>query len=106
MDDTHELREQLARAWRTTLDVAIDQGIPLRAVIETMVTVAHARFAETFGPAAAANYLQLLAEQLRDIEQSDTERLIKGDPSFSFVNDGDVEMAIDPNWLVDGKPFK
>ncbi|GJE57608.1 MULTISPECIES: hypothetical protein [Methylobacterium] len=103
MDDTRELRERLTRAWQTTLEVAIEQGMPARAVIETMVTVAHERYSDCFGLAAAANYLQLLAEQLRDIEKNDTESLISGDEALVFASGEDVEMAIDPNWLVDGK---
>ncbi|WP_244612397.1 hypothetical protein [Methylobacterium haplocladii] len=106
MDDTHQLREQLSRAWQTTLDAAIAQGMPTLAVIETMSAVAHARFADSFGPAAAANYLQLLAEQLRDIEQNETGNLISGEQPQDFVSEGDMEMALDPNWLVGDKSFE
>ncbi|MGU3539292.1 hypothetical protein [Methylobacterium sp. A54F] len=100
MDDTLELREQLARAWRTTLEAAIDRGTPPQAVIETMAAVAHARFAESFGPAAAASYLQLLAEQLRDIERQETRDLVRGDEAEAPPQATPFEFALDPNWLV------
>ena len=81
MDDTHQLREQLVRAWRAVLDRVVDGGAPAQAAIETMATVAHDRFADSFGSAAAANYLQLLAEQLREIDRKETETLIEGEGS-------------------------
>lgn len=79
LEDTLELRERLALAWRSTLDGVIERGAPEQAAVETMVEVAHARFAESFGPAAAANYLQLLAEQLRDVDRNETAQLMQGE---------------------------
>lgn len=79
MDDTHALREQLARAWRITLETAIEQGMPERAVVETMAAVAQARLVASFGPAAAASYLQLMAEEMREIDQNETAMLVCGD---------------------------
>ncbi|ACA20468.1 hypothetical protein M446_6200 [Methylobacterium sp. 4-46] len=79
LEDTLELREQLAQAWRAVFDGAIARGSPPEAVVETMASVAHARFAELFGASAAATYLQLLSEQLRDIDRGETERLVNGE---------------------------
>lgn len=103
MDDTPELREQLSHAWRSTLDAAVANGAPPQAVIETMVEVAHACFAEAFGATAAASYLQLLAEQLRAGERSETDELVRGQPeerpTRSFMP-AEAEALIDPDWLT------
>lgn len=99
MDDTLQLREQLAYAWRETLDRVIERGAPAQVVIETMAAVAHNRFAESFGPAAAANYLQLLAEQLRDIDRKETETLIEGEappPADAGPSHADFGLA----WMM------
>ncbi len=103
MDDTPELREQLSHAWRSTLDAAVANGAPPQAVIETMVEVAHACFAEAFGATAAASYLQLLAEQLRAGERCETDELVRGQPeerpTRSFMP-AEAEALIDPDWLT------
>jgi hypothetical protein len=101
LDDTPEIREQLSRAWRSTLDAAVANGAPPQAVVETMVTVAHECFAEAFGATAAASYLQLLAEQLRAGERCETDELVRGQaeerPSRTFMP-ADAEALIDPDW--------
>ena len=105
MDDTHELREQLTRAWRQVLDAAVANGAPPQAVIETMASVAHESFANTFGPSAAASYLQLLSEQLRDIERSETDFLVRGEDPAPSTGPIDIEALIDPAWLTRDELF-
>ncbi|MFD0938479.1 hypothetical protein [Methylobacterium trifolii] len=108
MDDTLELRQQLARAWHSVLDAAVERGTPTQAVIETMAAVAHERFAESFGPAAAASYLSLLAEQLRDAERSQTDFLVRGDDAPTRPPPpapDDLDAMIDPNWLTRDELF-
>lgn len=101
VNDTVEFREQLASAWRTTLDAAIERGAPPQVAIETMAAVAHTRFAESFGPLAAANYLQLLAEQLRDVDREETTTLIRGEQPEPHIPEGVV--SLDLGWpLRDG----
>lgn len=80
MDDTLQLREELGRAWRRVLTGAVERGFPAQAVVETMAQVAHERFSDLFGPQAAASYLQLLAEQLRAVDQSEAVSLVRGAP--------------------------
>jgi hypothetical protein len=101
IEDTLALREQLSQAWRAVLDAAIDRGSPPQAVIETMVTVAHERFADLFGASAAATYLQLLAEQLRDVDHAEAEILVRGETSTAPAVE-DEEPLIDPAW-IDGE---
>lgn len=105
MDDTLELRDQLVRAWHSVLDAAVERGTPLQAVIETMATVAHERFSDSFGAAAAANYLQLLAEQLRDIDRSETDRLVCGDDAPKTRGPIEIEPIIDPAWMTRDELF-
>lgn len=78
VEDTLELRQELARAWHAVLAGAVERGCPPQAVVETMAAVAHERFAELFSPQAAASYLQLLAEQLRAVDQDETVSLVRG----------------------------
>lgn len=101
MDDTLELREQLCQAWRRVLDAAVGNGAPPQAVIETMASVAHQCFAEAFGPAAAASYLQLLAEQLRDVERSETDQLVRGEEGDAQAP-GPSPIDLDADWLMRG----
>ena len=101
MDDTPEIRDQLSRAWRSTLDAAVSNGAPPQAVIETMVEVAHHCFAEAFGATAAASYLQLLAEQLRAGERCETDERVRGAPEESTARTfmpAAAEALIDPDW--------
>lgn len=106
MDDTLELRDQLSRAWRQVLDAAVANGAPPQAVIETMASVAHESFANAFGAAAAASYLQLLSEQLRDLERSETDRLVLGnDEPRPAATPIDLEALIDPAWLTQDHLF-
>ncbi|MGV7030615.1 hypothetical protein [Methylobacterium symbioticum] len=106
MDDTLELRDQLARAWRQVLDAAVENGAPPQAVIETMASVAHETFATVFGAAAAASYLQLLAEQLRDLERSETDRLVRGEDGPEPASDPvEADTPIDPAWLTQDTLF-
>ena len=106
MDDTLELRDQLSRAWRQVLDAAVANGAPPQAVIETMASVAHESFANAFGAAAAESYLQLLSEQLRDLERSETDRLVLGnDEPRPAATPIDLEALIDPAWLTQDHLF-
>lgn len=105
VDDTLELRDQLTRAWHSVLDAAVERGTPPQAVIETMAAVAHDRFAESFGPAAAASYLQLLAEQLRDAERTETDRLVRGEDEPPAARPTAAESMIDPAWLTRDELF-
>ncbi len=98
MDDTFDLRERLSRAWRAVFDNAVEAGSPPEAVVETMTAVAHARFAELFGTAAAASYLALLAEQMREVDHDEAESLIRGEPPQPPPFDEPV-MAMDPAWI-------
>ncbi|MGE7413508.1 hypothetical protein [Methylobacterium tarhaniae] len=98
LDDTFELRERLSRAWRAVFDNAVGAGGPPEAVVETMTAVAHARFAELFGTAAAASYLALLAEQMRDVDHDEAETLIRGEASAPPPFDEDMS-AMDPSWI-------
>ncbi|KTS20014.1 hypothetical protein NS228_23290 [Methylobacterium indicum] len=95
VDDTFELRERLSRAWRAVFDNAVEAGTPPEAVVETMAAVAHARFAELFGTSAAASYLALLAEQMRDVDHDEAETLIRGEVPGPAPFDEDM-MAMDP----------
>ncbi|AWB24363.1 hypothetical protein DA075_28705 [Methylobacterium currus] len=98
VDDTFELRERLSRAWRAVFDNAVEAGSPPDAVVETMTAVAHARFAELFGTAAAASYLALLAEQMRDVDHDEAETLIRGEAPGPASFD-DVVATMDPAWI-------
>ncbi|KMO29627.1 hypothetical protein VP06_24145 [Methylobacterium aquaticum] len=79
-------------------DNAVEAGSPPEAVVETMTAVAHARFAELFGTAAAASYLALLAEQMREVDHGEAESLIHGEapepPPFD-----EATAAMDPAWI-------
>lgn len=102
LDDTLQLREQLAQAWRAVLDAAVERGTPPQAVVETMASVAHERFAALFGPSAAASYLQLLAEQLRDVDHEAAAVLVRGDEEPAAPAEVEVEVddqALDPAWI-------
>ncbi len=103
MDDTFDLRERLSRAWRAVFDNAVEAGSPPEAVVETMTAVAHARFAELFGTAAAASYLALLAEQMREVDHDEAESLIRGEPPRPPPFDGSAPVedvaAMDPAWI-------
>ncbi|WP_407520895.1 hypothetical protein [Methylobacterium oryzisoli] len=98
LDDTLELREQLAQAWRAVLDAAVERGSPPQAVVETMASVAHERFAALFGASAAASYLQLLAEQLRDVDHDEATVLVRGDEAPAAAAEME-EPALDPAWI-------
>ncbi|TXM94261.1 hypothetical protein [Methylobacterium sp. WL116] len=98
MDDTHALRQQLTQAWRVTLEAALDRGTPEQPLVETMAEVAQARLAASFGPAAAASYLQLLAEGLRDVDRKETTLLVRGDDPAQDATVAD--LSLDPDWLV------
>lgn len=98
MDDTFELRERLSRAWRAVFDNAVEAGSPPDAVVETMTAVAHARFAELFGTAAAASYLALLAEQMRDVDHDEAETLIRGEAPGPAPFEEEV-ATMDPTWI-------
>jgi hypothetical protein len=98
VDDTFELRERLSRAWRAVFDNAVAAGSPPDAVVETMTAVAHARFAELFGTAAAASYLALLAEQMRDVDHGEAEILIRGEAPGPAPFD-EAMPAMDPVWI-------
>ncbi|MBE7204287.1 MAG: hypothetical protein INR70_41740 [Parafilimonas terrae] len=103
LDDTFALRERLSRAWRAVFDNAVEAGSPPAAVVETMTAVAHARFAELFGTSAAASYLALLAEQMRDVDQGEAETLIRGAATAAGPLDGAIVAedvpAMDPAWI-------
>ncbi|MGX7703702.1 hypothetical protein [Methylobacterium sp. Gmos1] len=103
MDDTFDLRERLSRAWRAVFDNAVEAGSPPEAVVETMTAVAHARFAELFGTAAAASYLALLAEQMRDVDHDEAETLIRGEAPGPAPFDEDM-TAMDPAWIERDPP--
>ncbi|MFE1602238.1 hypothetical protein [Methylobacterium sp. ID0610] len=96
IEDTLELREQLASAWRAVLDNAVERGSPPQAVVETMASVAHERFAELFGASAAASYLQLLSEQLRNIDHDEAAFLVRGEEAGAPATE---EPLIDPVWI-------
>ncbi|GJD50417.1 hypothetical protein OPKNFCMD_3156 [Methylobacterium crusticola] len=98
MEDTLELRERLTRAWRAVLDNAVDGGSPPDAVVETMAAVAHARFAELFGAPAAASYLALLAEQMREVDHDEAASLIRGEAPPA-APETEAEPLIDPAWI-------
>ncbi|WP_245238990.1 hypothetical protein [Methylobacterium platani] len=100
LDDTFDLRERLSRAWRAVFDNAVEAGSPPAAVVETMTAVAHARFAELFGTSAAASYLALLAEQMRDVDHGEAETLIRGEPPGPAPFEAAEEIAaMDPAWI-------
>jgi hypothetical protein len=95
LEDTSDLRQELAHAWNAVITGAIDRGCPSQAVIESMAAVAHERFADLFGPLAAASYLQLLAEQLRNVDQDATVSLVRGASAES------QELAQDESTLTE-----
>ncbi|MGY2053138.1 hypothetical protein [Methylobacterium sp. JK268] len=97
IDDTQELRAQLGQAWRAVLDAAIARGSPPQAVLETMAWVAHERFADLFGASAAATYLQLLSEELRERDRGEVERLVRGEEPAPAP--AAPEPLLDPAWL-------
>ncbi|MEH3144333.1 MAG: hypothetical protein PGN34_03060 [Methylobacterium frigidaeris] len=101
MDDTLELREQLSRAWRAVLAGVIDKGSPPQAVLETMVTVAHEEFAALFGPSAAATYLQLLAEALRDAELAEAAGLVSGEDAEPAMDPEAADLLIGEEWIAE-----
>ena len=102
LEDTLDLRKQLYAAWRSVLDGALYRGCPPGALIETMASTAHERFSELFGPQAAASYLQLLAEQLREGDRQKTVSLVRGeDPHPTPVPD---EALFDPSWIIEEPP--
>ncbi len=85
-------------------DNAVEAGSPPEAVVETMTAVAHARFAELFGTAAAASYLALLAEQMRDIDHDEAETLIRGEAPAPPPSFDDAVTAMDPAWIAGDPP--
>ena len=110
VEDTMELRDELSRAWRGVLTGAVERGYPAGAVIETMASVAHERFSALFGPQAAASYLQLLAEQLRAADQTETDTLVRGDPEVDSsprfgVGSESEDWRFDPDWQREEVPI-
>ncbi|WP_298958064.1 hypothetical protein [uncultured Methylobacterium sp.] len=100
MDDTLELREQLSLAWRAVLDGVIDKGSPPQAVLETMVTVAHEEFAARFGPSAAATYLQLLSEALRNVGSAEAADLVGGEKTEPADAEAEAaDLLIGETWI-------
>lgn len=64
-----------------------------------MALVAHERFSDLFGPQAAASYLQLLAEQLRAVDQSEAVSLVRGGPEpEAGPADSERDAVYDVDW--------
>ncbi|SEQ08562.1 hypothetical protein SAMN05216548_102353 [Faunimonas pinastri] len=78
MEDTSEVRDRLTEAWGSVIRRTIDTGYPPAAVVETMASVAVARWAELHGNLEVSNYLRLMADQIAQNVHDQADALING----------------------------